>query len=928
MRLASPGDAATNAIPVVTSFVLTAVDQSRMYGACIVWYEELPAEVAGMLFEDADPQAPAAVAAGSDDEDPSLEVHRSIPSVHAPEAICLLSRVAVFSALMECCRQLFRMRISNTGPVSEEELEALFTTRVPSFGCSSSFPLGNVRIPLITPKANELPHTMAGRDFLLLFQALDANNVIMLWALLLGEQKVLLQARQTHVLTMAAETLTALLFPFSWQHVYIPILPARLLDVLQAPVPFLIGIDEEVLSVAESQRIIPDDVVQVDLNTNALMCNSDLAARMHLPQKQFHKLYKAVAPFCRGPNMDAAGANVSSAFPMAPPPDADVALGHGDMTLAEMTDAIAMEATRKVKAAFLRFHVSMMANYQDLMIVPPSNIKVPAGTDFFDVRKWAMRFTFSGNYTDWLHMFASSQTFTQFLEQRLAPRDSPELEVCFFNESIDAKLMRSMKTKLFGKHMTPLLTTGEMPTAGYGGPLVPAHCRTVYNASMIAARPVQAQQQVALLLLLGSGIQQASSRPAGEFVSTLKDEFIRNLLWSRVNIGAALLPHVCPWRSAGNEYHQMLKRKCSIPYPGPSHLPVTQPRLHTREHLHTHEHVRVRVLCVACCVLRVAWCVLRGAWCVVRGACCVLCVVCCVLCVCCLLSVVCCMLSVACAVYVCSCVVWLAGCGLESIAIRETMLDLTMHMDTVYQQELHAQLRESLRTLAQSGGGGLPLCVVAHGFGSVIAHDFFSGLQSVKAKMADELLSPLERGQTLACMSTLGSPLPLLAHTAMFPTDGAAELSFRVPSPAILERWPHLRGGWSNLYHPRDCMGYGLQATYPRVMHEAECRRRHKGDQPVQNVYFADTVDSVAPLAQSMSCVWLAFRITLFPVPIPPWNQEMPLFIDPMLHNVAGKTPTARTPRPSGHLPRLRECGSDASSCRAPCRPREGGSEG
>ena len=51
---------------------------------------------------------------------------------------------------------------------------------------------------------------------------------------------------------------------------YIPILPARLLDedltltvILQAPVPFLMGIDEEVLNIAESQRMIPDDVVQV-----------------------------------------------------------------------------------------------------------------------------------------------------------------------------------------------------------------------------------------------------------------------------------------------------------------------------------------------------------------------------------------------------------------------------------------------------------------------------------------------------------------------------------------------------------------------------------------------------------------------------------------------------------------------------------------
>ena len=36
VRLVTPDEAAVHAIPVVTSFVLTAADKSRMYGACIV----------------------------------------------------------------------------------------------------------------------------------------------------------------------------------------------------------------------------------------------------------------------------------------------------------------------------------------------------------------------------------------------------------------------------------------------------------------------------------------------------------------------------------------------------------------------------------------------------------------------------------------------------------------------------------------------------------------------------------------------------------------------------------------------------------------------------------------------------------------------------------------------------------------------------
>ena len=78
-----------------------------MYCACIVWYEELPRAVS-LAF---------------------LEQHEL-----APEAICLLSRVPVFEGLMECCRQLFRMRLQKgEAAISERELELLLSTRLPGF---------------------------------------------------------------------------------------------------------------------------------------------------------------------------------------------------------------------------------------------------------------------------------------------------------------------------------------------------------------------------------------------------------------------------------------------------------------------------------------------------------------------------------------------------------------------------------------------------------------------------------------------------------------------------------------------------------------------------------------------------------------------------------------------------------------------------
>ena len=41
---------------------------------------------------------------------------------------------------------------------------------------------------------------------------------------------------------LVAEGLSSLLFPFSWPHAYVPILPLPLIKFLEAPFPFLMGI--------------------------------------------------------------------------------------------------------------------------------------------------------------------------------------------------------------------------------------------------------------------------------------------------------------------------------------------------------------------------------------------------------------------------------------------------------------------------------------------------------------------------------------------------------------------------------------------------------------------------------------------------------------------------------------------------------------
>lgn len=55
--------------------------------------------------------------------------------------------------------------------------------------------------------------------------------------------------------------LALVLYPLSWSHVYIPVLPEALLGVLAAPMPFLIGVHRSF--VEDTEMDVAPYVVQV-----------------------------------------------------------------------------------------------------------------------------------------------------------------------------------------------------------------------------------------------------------------------------------------------------------------------------------------------------------------------------------------------------------------------------------------------------------------------------------------------------------------------------------------------------------------------------------------------------------------------------------------------------------------------------------------
>ncbi|KAF3830008.1 hypothetical protein GH733_001433 [Mirounga leonina] len=93
-------------------------------------------------------------------------------------------------------------------------------------------------LELRRPMDSRLEHV----DFECLFTCLSVRQLIRIFASLLLERRVIFVADKLSTLSSCSHAVVALLYPFSWQHTFIPVLPASMIDIVCCPTPFLVGL--------------------------------------------------------------------------------------------------------------------------------------------------------------------------------------------------------------------------------------------------------------------------------------------------------------------------------------------------------------------------------------------------------------------------------------------------------------------------------------------------------------------------------------------------------------------------------------------------------------------------------------------------------------------------------------------------------------
>lgn len=135
-----------------------------------------------------------------------------------------------------------------------------------STATTTQAPLFNFNCEAITQQTIQTPINSnvpaSGTTVYRLFTDLGIHTCVQLFAAVMTEHKILFHSKSYNRLFDSCHALTCLLYPFKYSHIYIPLLPSSLLEVLSTPTPFVIGVHSSL------KKEVCDllDVIIVDLD--------------------------------------------------------------------------------------------------------------------------------------------------------------------------------------------------------------------------------------------------------------------------------------------------------------------------------------------------------------------------------------------------------------------------------------------------------------------------------------------------------------------------------------------------------------------------------------------------------------------------------------------------------------------------------------
>ncbi|XP_053405869.1 C-myc promoter-binding protein-like isoform X2 [Mercenaria mercenaria] len=397
--------------PVFSTFILTGIGWNKVYGAAITFYEEFPEDKLTDL---------QMRHLGLKNKH-IREQYRIMKTVHSNKSICLLSHWPFFDAFKKLLSYLYRISITGPHIVPIERHISHFMYDVPY--PSPQRPrilvqLSHDSISLSMPEDSPLPQS--GASFITMLRNLGPENCMTILLYVLNEHKILIHSLRPAVLTSVAEAVSTLIFPLQWQCPYIPLCPLGLSDVLNAPTPYIIGLDSRYFDLFDP----PPDVICIDLDTIRIWPPDDKKNISYklLPKKatkvlqeSLHKLYDRLNQELPRQGHDEVTLDIA-------PIDQDFKRKHKEMIL-----------ELQIQESFLRFMACILKGYKHYLkpIENAPDLDTTNAASLFDMAGF-LKSREKANHK-FFQTLLRTQLFNRFIEERSFVSDKDD-SLAFFDE--------------------------------------------------------------------------------------------------------------------------------------------------------------------------------------------------------------------------------------------------------------------------------------------------------------------------------------------------------------------------------------------------------------------------------------------------------------------------------------------------------------
>uniref|UniRef100_A0A915AWS5 Myotubularin-related protein 5 n=1 Tax=Parascaris univalens TaxID=6257 RepID=A0A915AWS5_PARUN len=298
-----------------TFFVNTLTDilGSRQYAYCLQVQEPC-----GSIIEDVD------------------DVTLSGAILYKPKVIVILSRFPFFELFRNCLNR-FHVALLDSECNAEAMTATLLSSTKLAIGAPPvSFNFASERLCVRAPLSRTVPVT-SDKVALFMQQLGTIQNVLSLLSAILTDRKVLFRSSSMTRLADSCYAICALLYPFEYPHTFVPVLPEQLIEYLESPTPYIMGL----LHSVRNLNVELDTTIVVDLDIGAVYIPPTVT--LPLIPEPFAQRFICSLQMVLNPSLS----NADDAWKMGQPPHPSC----------EVQD-------KRIRACFIRFFADILIGYR------------------------------------------------------------------------------------------------------------------------------------------------------------------------------------------------------------------------------------------------------------------------------------------------------------------------------------------------------------------------------------------------------------------------------------------------------------------------------------------------------------------------------------------------------------------------------------